>query len=132
MKKTLFAAVGSLLLLVILAGCGGGSGENSIVTGATDNSSAIDGVPVNSSAGSLTLAWDAPLNSDGTPVTGVAGYSVYYGTSPGTYDRKIDNGNSTTCTINGLGSGTYYLAVTCYDLAGNESPYSNEVSKTVL
>jgi len=125
MKTTLFRAVVSLLLFVFLAGCGGsGSGESSVAEGGSGT------VSDNSIGGSLTLAWDPSLSSDGTPVANIAGYSVYYGTSPGSYDTKIDNGKSTTCTITGLRSGTYYIAVTCYDLAGNESAFSNEVSKS--
>ncbi|MRR55787.1 MAG: hypothetical protein EG822_14995 [Deltaproteobacteria bacterium] len=126
MKKNLFPAVVSLLLLVFMAGCGGsGSGESSIVESGNETSS--DSI----TSGSLTLAWDSPLTSDGTPATNFAGYSVHYGTSPGVYDTKIENGTSTTCTITGLRPGTYYIAVTCYDLAGNQSAFSNEVSKIV-
>lgn len=122
MKNSLFTKVVLLFLLVFLASCSGsGSGDSATVEGVSDKIS----------ADSLTLAWDAPLQGDGTPVADFAGYSVYYGTSPGNYERKIDNGKSTTCIIEGLNSGNYYLAVTCYDSAGNESPFSNEVSKTI-
>jgi hypothetical protein len=86
----------------------------------------------NTTSGSITLAWDAPTNIDGTPVVNVAGYNVHYGTSSGSYDKKVNTGTQTTCTINGLVPGTYYLAVTCYDSSGNESAFSNEVSKTFL
>lgn len=125
MKKSLFPTVVLMLLLVFIAGCGGsGSGESSVVEGETGT------ISDNVTSGSVTLAWDPSLSSDGTPVANIAGYSVYYGTSPGGYDTKIDNGKSTTCTITGLRPGTYYIAVTCYDLAGNESAFSNEVSKS--
>lgn len=82
-------------------------------------------------AGDATLTWNAPItNVDGTPLTDLSGYKVYYGTSPGNYSTSINVGNQTTYTITGLGYATYYSAVTAYDTSGNESGFSNEVSKT--
>ncbi|RII27087.1 MAG: hypothetical protein CXR31_07480 [Geobacter sp.] len=82
-------------------------------------------------AAQTTLAWDPPVNADGTPFTGVAGYHLYFGTSSGTYSQSVNAGNVTSYTISNLAEGaTYYFAVTDYDAAGNESAYSNEVSKT--
>lgn len=41
-------------------------------------------------------------------------------------------GNVTTCNITGLTEGVaYYFAVTAYDVSGNESEYSNEISTTI-
>jgi hypothetical protein len=81
--------------------------------------------------GSARLAWGVPTTyTDGTPLTNLAGYKVYYGTSSGSYTRIIDVGNVTTYTINNLSSGTYYFAVTAYDIQQIESSYSSEVSKT--
>jgi hypothetical protein len=60
------------------------------------------------------------------------GYRVYYGTASGRYLQGIDAGNVTTCPLASLSSkATYYLAVTALDVRGNESDYSNEVSKTI-
>jgi Bacterial Ig-like domain (group 2) len=82
--------------------------------------------------GSATLAWDAPTTyEDGTPVTDLAGFKIYYGTSSGNYTSIIDVGNITTYVINTLASGTYYFAVTAYYTSGNQSGYSNEASKTI-
>jgi hypothetical protein len=114
MKKLLFALVLSLFLMLFVAGCGSGSGGGS-----------------NSVAGSAKLAWDTPRNSDGTPVSNIAGYKVHYGTSSRNYDKTVNNGIETTCTISGLSPGTYYFAVTSYDSSGNESGFSNEASKTI-
>jgi len=81
----------------------------------------------------VTLSWDPPTtNIDGTPITDLAGYKVYYGNSSGTYTSSIDVGNTTTYTITGLQPGTYYFAVTAYDTSGNESDYSNEVTETIV
>ncbi len=81
----------------------------------------------------VTLTWDAPTtNADGTPLTDLAGYKVYYGTSSRDYTKTIDVGNTTTYQITGLSGGTYYFAVTAYDTSGNESDYSEEVSKSFI
>ncbi len=83
-------------------------------------------------AAQTTLAWDPPVSPDGTPFTGVAGYHLHFGTASGTYTQSINAGNVTSYTIGNLAEGTtYYFAVTDYDTAGNESGYSNEVSKTL-
>lgn len=85
-------------------------------------------------AGELILTWDTPTsNEDGSPLTDLAGYKLYYGTSSGVYGMVLDIGNSITYTISDLEEGkTYYCAVTAYDSGGNESNFSNEVSKTLL
>lgn len=82
-------------------------------------------------AAQTTLAWDPPVNPDGTLFTGVAGYNLHFGTASGTYTQSINTGNVTSYTISNLNEGTtYYFVVTDYDAAGNESSFSNEVSKT--
>jgi hypothetical protein len=84
-------------------------------------------------AGSATLSWDPPTtNEDGTPLTDLAGYKIYYGTSSGNYSQSVDVGKVTTYTAGNLTEGvTYYFAATAYDISANESKYSNEVSKTI-
>ena len=79
---------------------------------------------------SVTLSWNAPTkNADGTPLVDLAGYKVYYRNSSGDYSQSINAGNVTTKTVNNLTDGLdYYFAVTAYDISGNESGYSNEVS----
>jgi len=95
-----------LTLLLALSGCGGGGGGSSSTT---------------------ALTWEAPtMNEDGTPLTDLAGYKVYYGTSPEDYTESIDVGNVTVATIDSLSSGMWCFAVTAYDISGNESNYSNE------
>jgi hypothetical protein len=75
-------------------------------------------------AGTASIAWDPVTDSD------LAGYRVYYGTSPGVYTQSVDVGNVTTATISGLTDcTTYYFGVKAYDTAANESAnYSNEIS----
>ena len=85
-------------------------------------------------AGQVRLSWNAPAtNEDGTPLTDLAGYMLYYGrtsgNSGGNYEFSVDVGNQTTYTLPGLQDGQlYYFSVTAYDTSDNESGFSNEVS----
>lgn len=118
------------------------SGSNGLATGVgagtatiTAASGSVSGTaPLTVTAvisGSTTLSWDAPTtNTDGTPLTDLAGYKIHYGTSSGNYTKMIDVGNVTTYVVSNLVPGTYYFTVTTYDTAGFESSYSNEISKT--
>ena len=79
------------------------------------------------SAAHLDLAWDPNSEPD------VAGYVVYYGTYPGQYFDWIDLGKTTSARIVGLIEDTeYFLALTAYDVFGNESDFSGEVSGVSL
>lgn len=84
-------------------------------------------------AGQATLSWTAPTtNVDGTPLTDLAGYKVYYGTSSRGYTTVLNVNNVTTYILTSLTDGTtYFFAATAYDTTNNESAYSNEVSKLI-
>ena len=77
----------------------------------------------------MTLTWSANVESD------LAGYKIYVGTKSGTYSfpgSPFVTGKVTSYTISNLPKGqTYYFALSAYDSAGNESPLSAEVSKTL-
>ena len=108
-------------LILGLLGCGGGGVESS-------GSMCL----VGTSSASVTLSWDAPIAEvDGSPLTNLEGFKIYFGTASGKYDCPIINvpGNQTSYTINGFNQGTYYFAVAAYNSAG-ESSYSNEVRKS--
>jgi hypothetical protein len=77
-------------------------------------------------AGEVTVAWDP------NPEPEVAGYKIYFGTTPGSYTVSMDAGNITSKVISGLEAGlTYYFAAVAYDSSGNESGFSNEISYVV-
>lgn len=107
-----------LALLLVPAGCGGGDSG---------------GAP--SRPNSITLTWVAPTtNEDGTELTDLAGFRVYFGTSsnPKSYATPVRLGAGTnTYTTPGLAPGTYYFVVTALDTSGNESAPSTEVWTTV-
>jgi hypothetical protein len=77
----------------------------------------------------LTVSWDAPTeNQDGSALTDLAAYRVYYGLSPRNYLdwTEVDDSTATNVDVS-LASGSYYVAMTAINLAGAESGYSNEV-----
>jgi hypothetical protein len=88
-----------------------------------------------STAGSsATLTWQPPaLNMDGTPLTDLAAFKVYWGTTQGTYpySAHIANVAARTHTVTGLNTGKWYFVVTALNSKGVESPQSNVWSKTV-
>jgi fibronectin type 3 domain-containing protein len=85
---------------------------------------------LNAFAYMASLSWTKPTtNADGAPITDLAGYRVYYGTSSHSYSRNIDVGNATMYNVKKLHVGIpYFFAVTAYDRWGNESEHSNEVT----
>jgi hypothetical protein len=87
--------------------------------------------------GVLDASWIAPTtNTDGSPLTDLASYRVYYGSAtdpcPGSAFSQVASptpspGPNTTVSLRltGLTTGTlYYVAVTAVDLFGNESACS--------
>ncbi len=75
--------------------------------------------------GAADLSWNANTEPD------LSGYKVYYGASSGNYGTPISVGNTTSHSLTNLSDGTYFFAVTAIDTSGNESGFSNEVSKTL-
>jgi hypothetical protein len=73
------------------------------------------------------------LNTDGTSLTGVTGYRVYYGQSPNDLSQSIlvPGVSTTSRVVTGLTAGTYYFAVATLNSSGEESEPSNAASKTV-
>ena len=94
----------------------------------------INVVDTESASGSATLTWVVPpADTDGTPIDGLAGFHIYYGTSESAMTQVVDVPGPTTTTyaVQPLASGTYYFAVTAYNAAGFESAPSNIVSKSI-
>jgi hypothetical protein len=88
------------------------------------------------SLGSATLTWQAPTQyEDGTPLTppDFAGYTIYWGTTPGNYPNSvtINNPGITTYVIDNLAPGDYEFVATAFNAAGVQSQYSNTATKTI-
>ena len=80
----------------------------------------------------LQLCWQPPTeNVDGTPLTDLAGYRIYWGdASRDYYGMQLEPDAAATCAEVIIDPGTYYFAMTAFDADDNESGFSNEVTKT--
>jgi len=86
------------------------------------------------SLGSATLSWTAPTeNEDGTTLTDLDGYKLYWGTTSGSYPNSvtIDNPTVTTYVVDNLSPGTYEFVATAFNTAGVESRFSGTATKIV-
>ena len=87
-----------------------------------------------SGSGTASLKWTIPTtNTNGTPLTDLAGFTISYGTSAGalTQTINVDSATTTTYTVQGLAAGTWYFTITAYASDGTESAPSNVASVTV-
>lgn len=71
----------------------------------------------------ITLTWSPPTkNDDGSPLTDLAGFHVYYGTSPSMSNNQVKDvkGATTTQTVlgPGLAPGTWYVVMDAYNANG--------------
>jgi hypothetical protein len=84
---------------------------------------------------SITLNWTPPTqNVDGTPITDLAGYKVFYGNASRqyVYNISINGGSVTSAVVEGLASGTtWYFSMKSVTSAGAESDYTGEVTRTL-
>ncbi len=114
-------------------------GENKITVTAEDTAGATTRrrIVVNRESGqpgSASLSWTAPTaRTDGSPLTNLAGYKVFYGRMSGIYDYQIDISNPgiLTYVVENLVSGDWYFALAAYDSQGLESDRSNEVLREI-
>jgi len=80
----------------------------------------------------IEIQWTAPTeNTDGTELSDLAGFRIYYGRVSGSYPEMVEitQPQATTHTLD-LESGDHYLTMTAFDTEGNESAHSNEVMET--
>lgn len=66
------------------------------------------------------LSWNPNTETD------LSGYKVYYGIASGIYTKVVDVGKVTSYVATGNIPQNSFVALTAYDLSGNESAYSAE------
>ena len=89
---------------------------------------------VASSSGTATLNWTPPTrNTDGTSLTNLRGYRIYYGTSASALTRTIsvNSAGIASYVVSDLSPATYYFAITAVNSTGAESARSAIASKVV-
>lgn len=80
------------------------------------------------------LRWTAPTErTDGSPLTDLAGYNVYFGNASGDYTQTepLNDPGATSYLVGPLVPGDWFFAVTALDSAGLESVFSAEVHKLI-
>lgn len=87
-----------------------------------------------SSSGSASLSWTPPTrNTNGSTLTNLAGYRIYYGTSASNLTRtvQVSGAGMTRYVVPDLSPATWYFSIRAYTSSGAESVGSNTVSKVV-
>jgi hypothetical protein len=95
----------------------------------------VTGPQRSAALGSATLSWNPPTeHTDGTPITNLAGYNIYVGSSADNMDTRIEikNPGLTAYTVSDLGAGTHYFGITALSSAGIESDLAMVGSKTIM
>jgi hypothetical protein len=136
--------IAMLVVTVALAACGsvGVSSSSAASSASIAAVTSTDSSPPAASqpnlpapgVGGMTLSWDPPdENTDGSALTNLAGYRIYYGTSADDLNRviEISGVGLTTYVVDDLTSGTYYFAIRAYNTLGAESALSKIVSGTI-
>ncbi|MGH8326836.1 MAG: putative Ig domain-containing protein [Steroidobacteraceae bacterium] len=83
---------------------------------------------------SVTISWTPPTeNTDGSTLTNLAGYHLYYGTSQSSLAHVVNITNSglAAYVVSNLSAATWYFAMTSVNAKGMEGPRST-VMRTVV
>lgn len=116
MPTRIFTILSYIALVIALTGCPGG-GDSPPST-----------VPTAAVTGSVTFQWDASSDTD------LAGYRVYRSMVSGAYGAPIATLSASATSYQATNltkAATYFFVVSAYDVNGNESLFSNQVSRTV-
>ena len=83
----------------------------------------MEGAVATATTASATLVWTPPTeNNNGTVLTDLAGYHIYYGTTPELgQSMTLNNAGLTRYVMSGLTNTTWYFAMTAFDKSGHES-----------
>lgn len=122
----------TLTTAVNTSGLAAGTYNGTITVSATGSTSKMVGVTLTVSTpttSSATLTWTPNTDPD------LAGYKIYQATASGAYGASLATVSAGTTTYQATGlaaNTTYFFVITAYDSAGNESSFSDEVSKRIF
>jgi fibronectin type 3 domain-containing protein len=108
---------------------GNATGQLTIVTNSSSNSTAVVSLTGSSSAHKVALNWDAPTGNDP-----IAGYNVYRAVAAASSYQRLNSrpNTDTTFTDSSVQSGqSYDYMVRSVDLSGVESKPSNKTTVTI-
>jgi hypothetical protein len=112
---------------------------NDITIGVSDGTRSVSLAPFNINvvavaSGSAMLSWTPPTqNTDGSPLTDLAGYRIRWGTQQGEYANSVALGTPglATYVVDQLTPATWHFVVTAVNGSGVESSLSNRATKTI-
>ena len=113
---------------------------NNIVISVSDGSNTVSLTAFNLTViavgtGTATLSWSPPtVNTDGTSLTNLGGYRIYFGTSEADLNDmvEVDSPGITSYVVQGLVAGTHYFAISAFNSSGVESAMKMVGSKTIM
>ena len=82
----------------------------------------------------VTLSWSAPTqNTNGSALTNLAGYIIYYGTSASAMTQTIDINTvgMLTYVVGDLSAGSWYFQIVAVNSAGEQSTPSATVNASI-
>jgi len=94
----------------------------------------IDVTQAQAATGSVTLSWIPPTqNADGSALTNLAGYHIYYGTDSANLSQKVElkNPGLSKYVVESLSPATWHFAMTAFNSKAEESAQIGVVSVTV-
>ena len=141
-NRNAFSVILSVLAISLLLGASGCSSDGASTDTNASNASnvstqnEIDNLSYSgSTSNTAVVSWMPPTErTDGSVLTDLAGYRVYYGQSLNAMSNIIDvqNPGQTSQFIDNLETGTWYFAVTAFTADGLESGMSELAAKTIL
>lgn len=112
-----------------------GSGSTTLAKVSTSKTYTLSCAWPGSGGSSIALSWTPPTaNDDGTPITNLKGYKIYYSTTQSMSTNQIKDITNPGLVRDDLGplaAGPYYIVMTAYNTDGIESKPSPQLTKTV-
>ena len=94
----------------------------------------VNVIAAGSASGSASLSWTPPTaNTDGSTLSNLSGYRIYYGTNSGALNQtiQVSGAGMSRYVVEDLPPAKYYFAVKAITSVGAESALSNIASKTI-
>ncbi len=128
--NTLPASLIIAVLSVVYLAAGASYAE---VTSPGDSSTTVTADAAGSAARTATVTWSPPVeNTDGSPLTNLAGYVLFYGTGfPVPFRAIFVDASATELEIQNLSPGNWYFQMQAVNTEGMQSELSPMVVKNI-